>query len=110
MGKKEELISLVDEIVKNYCQIIRCMQLMVEKGDKVYEGLDVVETITIFKKDAERWFESRKKLDVIEDEIIDNWDDEELLIDDLIKDRDNTKNTAKLAQDVCKSLYGCYYE
>ena len=85
MSKKEELIILVDEIIKNYCQNIRCMQLMIEKGDSIYEGLDVEEAVAIFKKNAEGWLALRRKLDVIKNVTINSCTDEELGISDLIR-------------------------
>ena len=110
MSKKEEIAKVVDEIVKYNAQIIRCMELMVEKGDKIYEGLDLEESLAFLKEHPKTWFEARQKLDLIKDEIIDGCTDDDLCVNDLIRDRDNSKNTAKSAQDVCKSLYGYYYE
>lgn len=109
MSKKEEITALVDEIIKYYCQLVSCMRLMVEKGDSNYDGMDIEEPLAIFEKRAEGWIAARKKLDLIEDGIIDNCSEEYLCVSELIRDRDNVKKSAKLSQDICKSLYGCYY-
>lgn len=86
------------------------MQLMVEKGDAVYDELNVEEALLIFKEHTEGWLAVRKKLYLIKDETINSCTDEYLGADDLISNRDEIKNVAKMAQEICQSRYGCYYE
>lgn len=110
MNKKNEVVAVLDEIVKYYIQSIRCMQLMVEKGDANYGGVDVEETINAFTKNAKKWHEHLEKLRLIKNDVFDNCSDETVGLDILIEERNNIKKNAEAAQDVCKKLYGCYYE